>query len=152
IESNAVEETFERHHSYLLPMAFPEGCPLHPAYGAGHATVAGCCVTILKAIFDGSTKIVDLLRPVESSREGLRLVDYQGTHRDEMTVEGELNKLAANIALGRDHAGVHWRSDGAQSFFLGEAIAISLLRDQKNCYNETFEGFTFTKFDGTTIT
>ena len=27
--------------SWLLPMAFPEGCPIHPAYGAGHATVAG---------------------------------------------------------------------------------------------------------------
>ena len=31
----------------LLPMAFPEGCPVHPAYGAGHATVAGACVTVL---------------------------------------------------------------------------------------------------------
>ena len=35
----------------LLPMAFPEGSPMHPAYGAGHATVAGACVTILKAFF-----------------------------------------------------------------------------------------------------
>jgi hypothetical protein len=35
--------------SYLLPLAFPEGSPTHPAYGAGHATVAGACVTILKA-------------------------------------------------------------------------------------------------------
>lgn len=34
--------------TYLLPLAFPEGCPTHPAYGAGHATVAGACVTILK--------------------------------------------------------------------------------------------------------
>jgi len=25
----------------LLPMAFPEGSPMHPSYGAGHATVAG---------------------------------------------------------------------------------------------------------------
>ncbi len=38
----------------LLPMAFPEGSPMHPAYGAGHATVAGACVTILKAFFDTS--------------------------------------------------------------------------------------------------
>lgn len=36
----------------LLPMAFPEGSPMHPAYGAGHATVAGACVTILKAYFE----------------------------------------------------------------------------------------------------
>ena len=40
--------------SYFLPMAFPEGSPMHPAYGAGHATVAGACVTILKAFFDTS--------------------------------------------------------------------------------------------------
>ena len=36
----------------LLPMAFPEGSPMHPAYGAGHATVAGGCVTMLKAFFE----------------------------------------------------------------------------------------------------
>ena len=39
------------HASWLLPMAFPEGSPMHPAYGAGHATVAGACVTMLKAFF-----------------------------------------------------------------------------------------------------
>lgn len=38
--------------NYLLPMAFPEGSPTHPAYGAGHATVAGACVTVLKAFFE----------------------------------------------------------------------------------------------------
>jgi hypothetical protein len=38
--------------SYLMPMAFPEGCSQHPSYGAGHATVAGACTTILKAFFD----------------------------------------------------------------------------------------------------
>ena len=27
----------------LLLMAFPEGSPMHPSYGAGHATVAGGC-------------------------------------------------------------------------------------------------------------
>ncbi|MBA3647323.1 MAG: hypothetical protein H0W62_02055 [Chitinophagales bacterium] len=39
---------------YLLPQAFKEGAPTHPAYGAGHATVAGACVTVLKAWFDES--------------------------------------------------------------------------------------------------
>ena len=38
--------------NWLLPMAFPEGSPTHPSYGAGHGTVAGACVTILKAWFD----------------------------------------------------------------------------------------------------
>ena len=45
------------HTNVLLPMAFPEGSPMHPAYGAGHATVAGACVTILKAFFDTSAVI-----------------------------------------------------------------------------------------------
>ena len=40
----------------LLPMAFAEGSPMHPTYGAGHATVAGACVTVLKAFFDGTQK------------------------------------------------------------------------------------------------
>ncbi len=35
--------------NWLLPMAFPEGSPTHPSYGAGHATVASACVTLLKA-------------------------------------------------------------------------------------------------------
>ena len=42
---------------YLLSMAFPEGSPMHPCYGAGHATVAGACVTVLKAFFDHSWKL-----------------------------------------------------------------------------------------------
>ncbi len=159
LDSQAADEIARSTGSYLLPMAFPEGSPLHPSYGAGHATVAGCCVTMLKAMFDGSVKIADLLRasseylaPVVSSRDGLSLVPYEGDDIESMTVEGELNKVAANIGLGRDHAGVHWRSDGVQSFSLGEAIAISVRRDQRHCYNERFSGMTFARFDGTTIT
>ena len=43
--------------NYLLPQAFPEGSPTHPSYGAGHACVAGACVTILKAFFDAAAAI-----------------------------------------------------------------------------------------------
>ena len=74
------------------------------------------------------------------------------TGSDVLTVGGELNKLASNVALGRNTAGVHWRSDGTESMLLGEAVAISILRDGKSCYNENFNGFSLTKFDGTTIT
>ena len=41
----------------LLPMAFQEGSPMHPAYGAGHATVAGACVTVLKAFFNTKAEL-----------------------------------------------------------------------------------------------
>jgi hypothetical protein len=67
-------------------------------------------------------------------------------------VGGELNKLASNIATGRNIAGVHWCTDGIESLKLGEAVAISVLWDQRATYNEDFGGFTFTKFDGTIIT
>jgi len=69
----------------------------------------------------------------------------------DLTVGGELNKIASNVALGRDTAGVHWRSDANESLKLGEQIAIGILRDQRTCYNEAFDGFSLTKFDGTTI-
>lgn len=64
---------------------------------------------------------------------------------------GELNKVAANIAIGRNMAGVHWRSDYTQSLLLGEAIAIGILEEQKLCYNEP-GSFTVTRFDGTAVT
>ena len=136
----------------LLPMAFPEGSPTHPAYGAGHATVAGACVTILKAWFKETTRLVDIgLVPVQPTDDGLTLVPYLGSDAGDLTVGGELNKIASNVALGRNIAGVHWRSDATESHKLGEAIAIGILKEQRACYNEVFNGFSLTKFDGTTI-
>ncbi len=127
-------------------MAYPEGSPTHPAYPAGHAAIAGACTTVLKWFF-GETYVVR--NPVESSADGTSLTPYAGP---ELTVGGELNKLASNIALGRDTAGVHWRSDGIEGLKLGEAVALSILTDTKGCFNERFEGFTLTKFDGATVT
>jgi hypothetical protein len=144
--SSALGETFSQYGTHLLPMAFPEGSPVHPAYGAGHATVAGACVTILKAFFDESAVIPN---PVQTNFDGSGLDPYVGPP---LTVGGELNKIASNIATGRNIAGVHWRTDGTASLKLGEAVAISLLRNQKATYREPFAGFKLTKFDGTTIT
>ncbi|MBI3246297.1 MAG: vanadium-dependent haloperoxidase [Deltaproteobacteria bacterium] len=132
--------------SYLLPMAYPEGCPTHPAYPAGHAAIAGACTTILKAFFNESFIIPT---PVMTIPDGLALVPYKGA---DLTVGGELNKLASNIALGRNTAGVHWRSDGIEGLKLGEAVAIGILIDLKATCPEPFDGFSFTKFDGTPIT
>jgi len=147
LNSAAVQETYQKFGSYLLPQAFPEGSPSHPSFGAGHATVAGACVTILKWWFDESWIIPD---PVVPSQDGLSLVPYRGT--ETLTVGGELNKLASNVAIGRNIGGVHWRSDATESLKLGEAIAISVLQDLKHCWNERFDGLSLTKFDGTPIT
>ena len=124
-----LEQLFSKNGSYLLPMAFPEGSPTHPSYGAGHATVAGACVTVLKAFFDESFVIPN---PVEASRDGLSLQPYSGTP---LTVGGELNKLASNVATGRNIAGVHWRSDAIESLKLGEEVAIRYLREEHHCFN-----------------
>jgi len=133
---------------YLLPQAYPEGAPTHPAYGAGHATGSGALCTILKAFFDESTPIEN---PVQSDALGTSLVAYTGADAIQMTVGGELNKLAGNIAIFRNAAGVHWRSDYTESLLLGEAVAIGLLQEQSLGFNEDDAYFQLTKFDGTTI-
>jgi hypothetical protein len=143
--SQAAERVRERWGTYLLPVAFPEGCPAHPSYAAGHATVAGACVTVLKAFFDESFQ---LSFPVVPDAEGTSLVPYDGPA---LTAGGELDKLAANVAIGRNGAGVHWRSDYAESIALGEAVAVGVLEEQKRCYNEPFE-LSLTRFDGTRVT
>ncbi len=148
-DSDAVARTFSKNGNYLLPMEFPEGCPQHPAYGSGHATVAGACITVLKAFFD-ETQVIQ--NPVVPTDDGLTLVPYDGPGADQMTVGGELNKIASNVAMGRNIAGVHWRTDAEEAMKLGEAVAIVVLRDEKACYNEEFAGFTFTKLDGSQIT
>ena len=139
--------------NWLLPMAFPEGSPTHPSYGAGHATVAGACVTILKAWFDhgwelksGGARIV-----FEADTDGANLNDVSGSYPDDtLTIEGELNKLAGNISIGRDWAGVHYYTDYYESWRMGEQIALGILEEQKLCYGENFS-LTVPLFDGTTI-
>jgi hypothetical protein len=150
LSSRAVARCFSQNGTYLLPHAFPEGCPQHPSYGQGHGTVAGACATIVKAFFDETWKIPD---PMVPSDDGLSLVSYTGP--GELRVGGEMDKLAANIALGRDHAAVHWRSDYAQSLILGEKLAVSILKDQLDTFNEAGQiktlGWKFTGFDGKQI-
>jgi hypothetical protein len=149
LNSQAVDQVFSKYGTYLLPAALPEGNPQHPSYPEAHGAIAGACVTALKAYFSESFV---LSNPIVASDDGQSLLPYTGADAGQITVGGELNKLADNIAQGRDVAGVHWRSDAAQSLLLGEAVTISILRDQRATYNEPFSGFTFTKFDGTTIT
>jgi hypothetical protein len=101
---------------------------------------------MLKAFFDESTVIPN---PVVASPDGLSLVPYVGPP---LTVGSELNKLASNCAIGRNIAGVHYRTEAIESMLLGETVAIEMLKDEKFTYHEQFEGFSLTKFDGTTIT
>jgi len=145
LNSQAVSAVFDKFGTYLLPQAFPEGSPTHTAYPAGHATITGAGVTMLKAFFKESFVIPN---PVVASADGLSPLPFSGPP---LTLGGELNKLVTNISLGRCTAGIHYRSDGIGGLKLGEAVAIGILQDYRNTYNEDFSGFSLTKFDGTVV-
>ena len=149
----------------LLPMAFCEGSPMHPAYGAGHATVAGACVTILKAFFDHKQPLAIAGDPSkafvpDAKGQCLETINVLMPNPDltsskteipgVLTVEGELNKLASNISIGRDWAGVHYFTDYIESLRMGEEIAIGILQEQKLTYSENFS-MTIPLFDGGAI-
>ena len=147
--------------SWQCPQMLNGGSPSHPSSPAGHAFTAGACVTLLKAVFEVGTPAAPVAWPlttpdgmpnpvVQSSADGTSLVNTGDTN---LTVLGELNKLAANISEGRDMLGIHWRvSDNMHGMFEGEDVAIALLKEAGPTYPESFPGFTLTKFDGTTIT
>lgn len=146
LQSEAVRRTKERTRNWFLPQAYPEGAPSHPSYPAGHAVIAGACSTVLKACF-AETWV--LPNNVQATRDGLAIEPYKGA---ELTVGGELDKLAENIATGRNFAGIHWRSDGVEGIKLGEAYAIAFLKEMKLTESQFFHGFSLTKLDGTRIT
>lgn len=143
LDSPVLAQIFGKFSSYFLPSAYPEGSPCHPAYPAGHAAFSGASVTILKALYNEDFVIPNPMQISGSSR-----IPYTDTP---LTIGNELNKLAANIAIGRDIAGVHYRSDGWQGMLLGEKVAIDILKNAAFLCNEEFCGFKLTKFDGTKI-
>jgi hypothetical protein len=149
LNSQGLQQSFNKYGTWLLSQAFPEGSPTHPSYPTGHGVVGGACLTVLKFFFDGNFVIPD---PMVPTSDGLSLVPYTGADAGELTVNGELNKLGHNVSFGHGiHAGIHWRSDTDTSLLLGEAVALSFLRDKAQTYNEPFT-VQLTKFDGTTAT
>jgi hypothetical protein len=167
INATASQRILARYGGRLLPLAFTAGSPTHPAYGAGHATVAGACVTVLKAYFDMDdadgkpakfTSLVERDRrvpygpatPIQAYVTGRRhgawgRFPLPTEEAASLTIEGELNKLAQNVAMGRSMGGVHWRTDNARSLILGEAIAMKILHDIVTDVNEsnTFKDVAF---------
>lgn len=150
--------------AYFLPMAFTAGSPTHPAYGAGHATVAGACVTVLKAWFQEDDPILPMIekathpqtrRPLcvlQPKRTCDDLPAYAGGDEDKMTVGGELHKLASNIAMGRSMGGVHFRTDNTRSLRLGEQVATVMLVRHIRDYAEDPVCLTYTNFDRCQVT
>lgn len=147
LESDAVARTFAAQGSYLLSLASNVGAPTHPGYPSGATISAATPVTLLKAFFDESYVIPN---PVQvDPADPTKLIPYDG---EPLTIGGELNKLVNNVGFGRNFNGFHTRADISASHALGEALAISILRDHRFTYNESFDGYTFTRFDGTKVT
>ena len=154
--------------SYTLPQAYHEAAPLHPSYASGHATIAGACATILKIYFDGEQPWLELPGVisgeltgipnalVQANHNGKKLIKYDG-EVDDITVGTEINKLATNIPMGRNWAGIHYRSDAIQGIMLGEQVAMAFMQDLlstmvENNANGQIPCITFRKFDGSCVT
>jgi hypothetical protein len=154
LNSAGLAKSYSQYGTYLMPLAFPEGAPTHPCYPTGHGTVGGACIAAIKFFFDGSQRIRPLLQAAGSdvmqpSEDGLTLVPYTGSDRDQLTVNGELSKLASNVTLGHGlHSGIHFRSSSYWSMLLGEQVGLSVLQDRAASYDEPFT-INITKFDGT---
>lgn len=69
--AQVLQAVFSAHGTYLLPMAYPEGSPAHPAYPAGHACIAGACTTMLKWFFNESALVPS---PVVANSDGSSLL------------------------------------------------------------------------------
>lgn len=121
----------------LLPQMYPDGCPAHPSYPAGHAVAAGAGVTAIKFFLRSDARLPsDEWRDAESE--------------EEPSASLELDKLAWAISFGRCFAGVHYRCDVEEGIALGERIALAVLADDLANhplnYNKTIR-----RFDGTYV-
>lgn len=146
LQSEAVSRNISQFGTPLLSSADPEGAPIHSSYPGGASISAAVQATLLKAFFDENALVPN---PVQTDpSDPTRLIPYTGAP---LTIGGELNKLATHLGQGRNGAGIHWRSDAAASLALGEEVAIALLRDESKTFKEPFEGFRFTRFDGSVV-
>jgi hypothetical protein len=146
LKSDALDRSKAKYGTYLLSQTYPEAAPFHSTYPGGATGVGAVAATILKAFFDESRVIPNPVQP--DPADPTRLVPYSGPP---LTVGGELNKLAMNFGFGRNWAGIHWRSDASASMAIGEEVAIGMLRDQRTTLREPFDGFSFTRFDGSRV-
>lgn len=149
-----LDEVFSRNNNYLLLMMYPEGSPTHPSCPAGHAVVSGACTTVMKAFLkthDSNNQPLPWPSDPKHSIDGNVLQTYDKSD-NEITIIGEINKLASNMALGRNMGGVHYRADGDAGIVLGETFAIKYLqiklKEYIGLYNGMISSFKLEKFNG----
>ena len=163
-----LKELFEKisegnaEHAPFLKGIYNEGSPTHPSFPAGHAVLAGSCITVIKAMLrtnDERNRPIRWDRPVRlASKDGFstRLIERsEDPTIRHMTINGELNKMAMNFAFGRNFAGVHYRNDTEYGLKLGEEYAMHVLGNlSKNFYPRVKRPditFTLEKFDGSVV-
>lgn len=144
LKSNVLQKILELQGNYYLAQCAPEGSPAHPSYPAGHAVFSGVGCTIIKAFLQNDWIFQN---PVVPSDDGKTLVPIH----DKLRLDHELNKLANNVATGRNMNGFHYRSDGHESILLGEKIAILILQDWIERYPENNASFKFNGYMGDEI-
>ena len=84
---------------------------------------------------------------VENGGEKLRNISATIPEGDPVTIAGELNKLAANISIGRNMAGVHFYTDYYESLRMGERVTTGILLEHLTQIDEPIE-MSFHSFDG----
>ncbi len=157
--------------TYLLSTVYPEGCPIHPAYPAGHAIIAAACVALMKCFFDedylfknlngGTMQILETYSTdyvINGAKTRINLNNNTTLLRpvdisiwNSITIGNELDKLASNIAFGRNFAGIHYRSDAEESFILGEKLAANFIRTRLREYGDKAIEYSFTNREGNKI-
>jgi membrane-associated phospholipid phosphatase len=164
-----LQSIYNKYGNYLMPLSYSAGSPCHPSYPAGHATIAGAMSTILKAWFNCDCMMTAVFPDVSGQKlfihkekyyiDGNNDSTYTTAHRpyadvllDKMylNIGHELDKMASNCSYSRCMAGIHYRSDSESGILLGEQIAIELLKDEVNKYNDKI-AFQFRKRNGEVI-
>ncbi len=144
LDSTAVAVTRREFDSALLSQAYPDGSPTHPSFPAGHAGQAGAMGTLLKPYFDCDATLPDPVKP--DPPDPTRLVGID----EDLTAAGEVNKLVANLCLGRNWADIHYRSDATAGVRMGERVAAAFPLDRVNAKRVDC-AFEFETFDGVDV-
>ena len=133
LNSQAVQTSFAANNSYFLSQAFPGGFANPPGlsdrpWHGGRRVHHGAEVLLRRQLRHH--------QPAGAvGRRDARSATTRAPVQRPLTVNGELHKLAHNISFGHGiHAGIHWRSDTETSIELGEAVALSYLRDRPHMY------------------
>ena len=120
-----------REASYLLANHYRTS--RHPSYTHGHGTVAAAAVTVLKGLIRTATSSDMALVPWQlpllvPSQDGTALEDAPASLASGSTIADELDKLAHNVAIGRNCAGQHFRTEAEVSLSYGQDVGVRFLQ------------------------